>query len=242
MLRHVARPGKSGAPASFASAPESRARPPAEAEATEASPEPGFPVYLVEPDRNLRMARTRALTEAGFPTRPFAATEDLVATVSELAPGCVVIDIAEAGSVAEALREEGREDALRFPTILVYTRLNPPDAVAAVRLGAADLLHRAEPFAELLAALLRAAPKVREARMRLASSQARATIASLTPREREVIACIMNGLSSKRIARILNISPRTVEMHRARIHRRLGVRSVGELLALLWHAKAVGAD
>jgi len=196
----------------------------------------GVPVYLVEADRALRIALAADLRAAGLETRPFAAADDLAEALPELAPGCVVADI-ELAFASPALREGGGEGEFLFPTLLLFGALSPDDAIAAVRLGAADLVRRSASLDELVAAVERSRPKVRALEVRLASRKAKAAIDTLTPREREVLGCMMKGLSSKEIARVLGVSPRTVEMHRARLHRRLSVNSIVDLLSLAWRAR-----
>jgi FixJ family two-component response regulator len=208
--------------------------PPANADAADAF---AFPVYLVEPERALRVATTRDLAALGYEARPFAAVEDLAAALPELAPGCVVLDIVHLDVLPQALREPGTEGRLRFPTIFLFSELDTDRAIAAMRLGAADLVRRPAAMPELVAALRRAAPRVRDLRRRLAEAQARELTDTLSIRERQVMECMMLGFSNKEIGRALGVSHRTVEMHRHRLHRRLGAASLAELLALAWHAR-----
>jgi len=196
-----------------------------------------FPVYLVEPARPLRIAATRDLTASGYETRPFASVDDLAGAIPELAPGCVVADAGALDSIAQALREPGQDDRLRFPTILLFSALDTDHAIAAVRIGVADLLRRPAPLPDLLAALRRAAPRVQDLRLRIAEAEARQLIESLSVRERQVMECMMLGFSNKEMARALGVSHRTIEMHRRRLHRRLGTGSLAELLAVAWRAR-----
>jgi two-component system response regulator FixJ len=200
------------------------------------------PVYIVESDRSLRIGLTRDLAAAHFAARPFSTAQDFEAALPELSPGCVLVDIGVARRESEALREDAGAGALRFPTILLFTALDEQDAVAAVRLGAADLLHRPVPLDMLIAALRRAAPKVRQLEMRRAAERAKAAVDTLTPRQRQVMECMMLGFSNKDMARALGISFRTVEMHRARLQHRLSVTSLTELLTLAWSARGADAD
>jgi two-component system response regulator FixJ len=199
-------------------------------------------VYIVESDRSLRIGLTRDLTAARFAARPFSTAEDFAAALPELSPGCVLADIAVAHRETEARRDDAGAGALRFPTILLFSALDEQDAVAAVRLGAADLLRRPVPLDALIAALRRAAPKVRQLEMRRAAERAKATVDTLTPRQRQVMECMMLGLSNKDMARTLGISFRTVEMHRARLQHRLSLTSLTELLTLAWSARGADAD
>jgi two-component system response regulator FixJ len=203
-------------------------------------PEEAFPVYLVEADRGGRIALARELKGAGFEVRPFAGVRDFVAAHKELEAGCVVLDLAAlpphcpSADPSVACPTEG------WPTILLFDRFTAEDAVRAVRLGAADLLRRPIALEDLSAALRRAGPKVRQQRSRLAARRAKQAIATLSARERDVLDGLALGRSNKDIARHLHLSPRTVEMHRARLHRKLGAASVAEILALAW--RAVAAD
>src|SRR5215217_2605641 len=146
-----------------------------------------YPVYLVERARELRIVLSRELSAAGFQTRPFADSDDLAAALPELAPGCVIIDIAELSSGLPSLRTNGGSGVFRYPTIMTFDDLTPDDAVAALRLGAVDLLRRPAALPELLDALSRAAPKVRLLDQRIAAQRAAALVASLSPRERDVM-------------------------------------------------------
>jgi two-component system response regulator FixJ len=199
-----------------------------------------FPVYLVERERSLRIAIARDLRAAGFEVRPFATPGDFVDAMRELGPGCMILDIAELDSLALSAADEATYSALGCPMILIFETFHADDAASAIRLGAADLLRRPVPIGELAAALRRAGPRVREQRARLASLAARRAIERLTEREREVMDGLMNGLSSKEIARKLGISHRTIEMHRRRLNEKLEVSSMAELLGIGWGARAIG--
>lgn len=107
---------------------------------------------------------------------------------------------------------------------------------------AADLVHKPVSIAELSAALRRAAVRVREQRVRVRALQARAALDTLSAREREVVDGLVRGFSSKEIARALGLSPRTIEMYRSRLHRKLDVLSVAELVAIGCRAAAVHID
>ena len=230
MLEHLALSRRNAAPVPPNFAVPLRRSAPARPVRRPSSRGPGFPVYLVEPERASRLALVRDLTSAGFAARPFATPDELNAALADLPPGCVVMDVASA-SAAEKDRIVG------LPTILIYASLDAVDAVAAVRLGAVDLLHRPVSLPDLLSALDRAAPKVRAVAVRDAALRAKAAVDTLTPREREVMECMMEGLANKEIARLLGLSPRTIEMHRARLHRRLSVTSLTELLAIAFRAR-----
>ncbi|MFL6858940.1 MAG: response regulator transcription factor, partial [Allosphingosinicella sp.] len=199
-----------------------------------------FPVYLVETVRSLRVALGADLRREGFAVRAFAGLDDFVAAADELEPGCVILDVAALHRSGARAGEAAAYRAIGCPTILLFGRLDADQAVDAVRLGAADLLRRPVSPAELAGAIRRAAPAVRAQRSRLASRRAREALASLSPREREVMEGMMAGHSSKAIGRALGLSHRTVEMHRSRLHKKLAVGSTAELLSLAWRAHGEG--
>jgi two-component system response regulator FixJ len=200
-----------------------------------------FPVYLVETVRSLRVALGADLRRQGFAVRAFAGLDDFVAAAAELEPGCVILDVAALHGEGARAGDAAAYRAIGCPTVLLFGRLDADQAVDAVRLGAIDLVRRPVSPAELAGAIRRAGPAVREQRSRLASRRAREALDGLSPREREVMDGMLHGLSSKAIARDLGLSPRTVEMHRSRLHKKLGVGSTAELLALAWRAHGAGA-
>jgi two-component system response regulator FixJ len=200
--------------------------------------EEGFPIYLVEPARDVRIALARDLKGAGFEVRPFASLRDFVAANKELEAGCVVLDLAALPPSCPPAEPSVACPIDGWPTVLLFDRLTPEDSVRAVRLGAADLLRQPVALEDLVAALRRAAPEVRRQRSRLAARRAKQAIATLSAREREVLDGLVEGRSNKDIARRLHLSPRTVEMHRARLHRKLGAASVAGILAIAWRALA----
>ena len=235
MLQMLARP-RAHRPVQFLPPPPREAAPQGGgAPGAEAAP----PLYLVEPDRNLRIQLGRTLFAAGFDTRPFADMHDFLAALPDLACGCVILGVGFVAEAAALCRSAG-EETFPLPTILASTSLAREDAIAALRLGAADLLERPPSPDDLVAAVRRAAGRVAACELRLAARRARAAVDVLPLRQREVLGSMMTGMSNKEIARGLGISPRTVEMHRARLQRKLGVASLAELLALAWRAAAAG--
>lgn len=235
-----------------------RARPLPPFRLVAAGGEEAFPVYLIETVRSLRVALGADLRQGGFAVRAFAGLGDFVAAAAELEPGCVILDVAAlhpangpgnapgnapgGGHGGARAGEAAAYRAIGCPTVLLFGRLDADQAVDAVRLGAHDLLRRPVSPAELAGAIRRAGPAVREQRSRLASRRARAALDALSPREREVMEGMMAGLSSKAIGRNLGLSHRTVEMHRSRLHRKLAVGSIAELLALAWRAHGHGGE
>lgn len=228
-------------PAEWKASEEARLGRPSFPDGAGRDPDPSeedFPVYLVEPARDARIALARDLKGAGFEVRPFAGVRDFVAAHKELEAGCVVLDLAALPPGCPSADPSVPCATDGWPTVLLFDRLTADDSIRAVRLGAADLLRQPVALEELAAAVRRAGSKVRQQRSRLAARRAKQAIATLSAREREVLDGLAQGCSNKDIARHLHLSPRTVEMHRARLHRKLGAASVAEILALAWRALA----
>ncbi|MDT7833876.1 response regulator transcription factor [Aquabacterium sp. OR-4] len=222
------------------------------------SPPLGLPVvYLVDDEAVVRDAlawllRSRRLLSEGFANAEafeawLAARPDAGASGAPLserwpdAPGCLLLDVRMPGTsglvLFERLAERGLLEAL--PVIFLTGHGDVPTAVAAVKRGAFDFVEK--PFsdnalvdrielalADSAAALLR-----RRERQRVAQS-----LAELTEREREVMHRVTDGLANKQIADELAISVRTVEVHRARVFEKMGVRSAVELANLLRSPRA----
>jgi two-component system response regulator DctR len=210
-----------------------------------ASPPLGIPmVYLVDDETVVRDAlawllRSRRLLSEGFghaeAFEAFLATRDLAGGWPD-APSCLLLDVRMPGTsglvLFDRLVERGLVGAL--PVIFLTGHGDVPTAVAAVKRGAFDFVEK--PFSDnaLVDRVLQALEVSRAAilRRRERKSVQRA-LAELTEREREVMARVIAGLANKLIADELDISVRTVEVHRARLFDKMNVRSAVELANLL---------
>jgi len=210
-----------------------------------ASPPLGIPmVYLVDDETVVRDAlawllRSRRLLSEGFghaeAFEAFLATRDLAGGWPD-APSCLLLDVRMPGTsglvLFDRLVERGLIGAL--PVIFLTGHGDVPTAVAAVKRGAFDFVEK--PFSDnaLVDRVLQALEVSRAAilRRRERKSVQRA-LAELTEREREVMARVIAGLANKLIADELDISVRTVEVHRARLFDKMNVRSAVELANLL---------
>lgn len=190
-------------------------------------------VYVVDDDRDVRRSISFMLGTAGLQSRPFASGEDLLSSVDELAPGCVLLDLRMPELDGFQVMEELAGRGVDWPIVVMTGHGEVPIAVRAMKLGAVDFLEK--PFDEtaLLEGLERGFGMLKDRGERgRARREAKERIELLTTREREVLAGLMRGLSNKLIARDLGISLRTVEMHRANMMSRLQVRSLAEALTL----------
>lgn len=153
-------------------------------------------------------------------------------------PGCIILDVRMPGRDGVSVMEILARRPLAPPVIIVTGHGDIPLAVRAMRAGARDFIEKPYPEERILGAVREALAVGRAAldgRARAAAAQAR--LASLTPREGEVLAALVEGHSNKGIAARLGISPRTVEVHRAHLMDKLGVRSLPEAVRMFLAAR-----
>src|SRR5487761_8272 len=190
-------------------------------------------VYIVDDDEAVRDSLAVLLETQGYAVAGFASAPAFLAAAPALPAGVLVADIRMPGMDGLELQQRLNEQALSFPMIVVTGHGDVPLAVRAMKAGAIDFIEK--PFAAT--AILNSAEA---ALSRLAepgnqdppAPAATARLALLTPREREVLQGLLAGLPNKSIAYDLAISPRTVEIHRARVMDKMNARSLSELVRM----------
>lgn len=200
-------------------------------------------VYLVDLDEQNAGSLSRLLAGAGISTRNFDDGRDFLAACGLLSPGCVVAGPTPAGAhgidVIQGLK--GRPRA--FPVIVLASGGDVLQAVECMKAGAFDFIEQPCSGETLLRAVRRAMDTQRHAASRTASQGVnRRNFATLTPREARVLQGVLDGKTSKVIARECSISPRTVEVHRARIMMKLGARSISEVVRMALAADYVAEE
>lgn len=196
-------------------------------------------VYVVDDESEVRRALGFFLKSAGFMPRPFLNGADFLNEARELPPGCVLLDIRMSGLDGMQVIERLGTEVRRLPVIVMTGHGDVSTAVQAMKLGAQDFLEK--PFEDevLLQALAHGFDLIE--RTSLAEQERRDAerrMAGLTARERDVLALLAQGKSNKEFAIALDLSVRTVEMHRATMFDRLDVRSLPEALKLAFRASA----
>jgi two-component system response regulator FixJ len=190
-------------------------------------------VYVVDDDEAVRESLSALLEAKSFTVRSFAVARDFLAAAPTLRPGCLVADIRMPGMDGFELQRQLTERSFNFPLIVITGHGDVPLAVRAMKAGAIDFIEK--PFAadailgSVEAALSRLATTGGDDPM---AATAAARLAALSPREREVLQGLLAGLPNKSIAYDLAISPRTVEIHRARVMDKMGARSLSELIRM----------
>jgi len=191
-------------------------------------------IYIVDDEETVRNGLRLLVKSAGLQCELFATAQQfLVRTETPLDPGCLLLDVHMPGMSGLALQEQLQAREIRLPVIMLTGHADVPMAVRAMKGGALDFFEK--PFdPELLLARIRGcldqANQQQHSWQQL--HQAKLLMTSLTPREREVMAGMVEGLRNKQIAARLAISPRTVELHRASLMTKLQVRNLSEVVRL----------
>jgi FixJ family two-component response regulator len=187
-------------------------------------------VHVVDDDDATRKATARLLTAEGFSVRTYANGDELLADLQPAAPGCIILDVRMPGrsgldiQTALAQREE------QLPIIFATGHAEVPDTVRAIRRGAVDFLTKPIEPSVLLEAVARAlAQNADDRAVRARRNELVARYERLTDREREVLAHLISGQLNKQVAADLNITERTIKLHRARILEKLEIDSMAAL-------------
>lgn len=187
-------------------------------------------IYVVDDDEAARNSLSLLLEARGYTVRSFAGAPQFLAAAPGLRPGCLIADIRMPDMDGLELQQRLVERAVSFPLIVITGHGDVPLAVRAMKAGAVDFIEK--PFAADTILNSAAAALNRLARPRDQDPVAAERLGMLTPREREVLLGLLAGLPNKSIAYDLAISPRTVEVHRARIMDKMGARSLSELIRM----------
>lgn len=202
----------------------------------------GFTVFIVEDDQSVRDALGLLLGLRGHPVTLFADAESFLDAYRPQWSGCLLIDIRLPGMDGLALQKRLQESGCQLPTIVMTGHGNVESARAAFRSHAVDFLEKPIDHAKLVAAIeeaiVRHGSTLNQAGQRAHFER---LLASLTPREREVMELVVAGRHNREIAENLGISPRTVEVHKARMVAKLQVENVPDLvrLSLLGHGRSI---
>ena len=190
-------------------------------------------VHVVDDDAAVRRSLERLLDAAGFHVVSYQSPTAFLNAASGLSAGCVLLDIRMPG--VDGLEVQSRLNRLRvnLPVIVMTGHGDVPSAVRAMKAGAVDFLEKPFDDETLLNAIGGAFAKA----SRLIGGDREAVraaqrIATLSPREREVLDALLAGRQNKVIAFDLNISVRTVEVHRARMMERLGTKQFADAIRL----------
>lgn len=196
-------------------------------------------VYVIDDDEAIRRSLTFLLRTAGILVRTYDGGEEFLRDAPQLAPGCVITDVRMPGMDGLELLRRLKAADLPLTPIVMTGHGDIPLAVEAMRAGAVDFIEKPVRDDALLAAVERAlqAASVTPAEVDTGDEEMRALFATLSPREREVVVAVVQGKTNKMIAREFNISPRTIEVHRANVMMKTGARTLSDLVRMALLAK-----
>jgi FixJ family two-component response regulator len=200
-------------------------------------------VHLVDDDPAFLAALSRFLRAAGFPVTACESGTELISQLSPETRGCVVADLDMPGLCGLDLQALLVQRGIAMPVVFLTGHGDIPSSVRAMRGGAVDFLEKVAPREHLMAAILRALERdAATYAVNVKLEERRRRLASLTEREREVLALVVRGRMNKQIAAALGIHERTVKLHRTSITTKLGVHSTAQLAVLASEARLSETD
>ncbi len=186
-------------------------------------------IFVVDDDEAVRDSLQALLQAKGFEVRAFESAPKLLAAIGTDTRGCVLTDVRM--PEMDGLELQRRLAGHMLPVVVMSGHGDIPMAVQAMRDGAVDFVEKPYSDETILDAVARAAGLVEQrARTVGGKAEAQTRLARLTPREREVLDRLVEGLQNKAIAHALEISPRTVEIHRANVMEKMEARSLSDLV------------
>ncbi|MFM0694130.1 response regulator transcription factor [Paraburkholderia graminis] len=188
-------------------------------------------VYVVDDDASMREAVSMLLRSVGLRVELFASAQEFLAFPRPDVPSCLILDVRLKGQSGLAVQEQIAAGELRVPIIFMTAHGDIAMSVKAMKAGAMDFL--AKPFRDqdMLDAVASALGKDEERREADRSvADLRRRYASLTPREREVMAFVASGLMNKQIAAEMNLSEITVKIHRGQAMKKMESRSLADFV------------
>ena len=194
-------------------------------------------VYVIDDDAAMRDSLNFLLDSSGFGVTLFEDAQSFLDALPGLAFGCVVSDVRMPGIDGIELLKRMKAQASPFPILIMTGHGDVPLAVEAMKLGAVDFLEK--PFEDdRLTAMIETATRqaLSAAKGEAIVQDIAARVASLSPRERQVMDGLVAGLSNKLIAREYDISPRTIEVYRANVMTKMQANSLSELVRLAMRA------
>jgi two-component system, LuxR family, response regulator FixJ len=195
-------------------------------------------VYIVDDNADVRRGIHAALSAAGFTPRAFISGADFVDAAKDLEPGCVLLDLRMPDIDGLGVLKATREILPRFHVIMISAHGDVNTAVKAMRLGAIDFMEKPFTEAMLIKALHDAFASLSESATTVERKLlARERVSTLSDREREVLQGLLAGMANKQVAVALDLSPRTVEMHRARMMDHLGAQALPDAIRIAFDAE-----
>jgi FixJ family two-component response regulator len=191
-------------------------------------------VMVVDDDSGVRNAMRSLLKSVGLTSQLHGSAQEFLQGYDPAQPGCLVLDIRMPGMSGLELQQELNIRGATIPVIFMTGHGDVPMAVEAMQHGAFDFLQKPFRDQDLLDRIQKAIARDGVLRQSLGEhAKIRARLETLTEREREVLDLMILGKQNKAVAQDLGVSPRTVEIHRARVMEKMEVQSVAELVRMM---------
>jgi len=191
-------------------------------------------VYVIDDDRDIRLSLAFQLRTMDYDVHPFIGASDFIEQCHELAPGCLLLDVRMPEMDGGQALIEMRARGIDWPVIVMTGHAEVSMAVTFMKDGAFDFLEKPFEDAQLQVALVRGHERLAADRLRNeATRHAADRLGRLSAREKDVLRYMLSGETNKVIAFRLDLSVRTVEMHRANVLAKLGARNIAEAAVLV---------
>jgi FixJ family two-component response regulator len=190
-------------------------------------------VFVIDDDESMRRGLTNLFESVGLRVEALGSAPELLERKLPDVPSCLVLDIRLPGMSGLDFQDLLEKAAIHIPIVFMTGHGDIPMSVKAMKAGAADFLTKPFRQQEMLDAVTAAIERDRNRRQdeRIVSS-ARALFETLTPREREILALVAAGLMNKQIAAEIGIAEITVKIHRGHIKKKMGTRSLADLVRI----------
>jgi len=190
-------------------------------------------VHVIDDDESVRHALDRTFRSVGLETRTYGTAREFIDAPRSDLPGCIVLDVRLPGTNGLELQTQLTELGIRLPVVLITGHGDIPMTVRAMKAGAVDFLPKPFRDQDMLDAVSTAID--RDRRRRTAedeTAEIMARIATLSPREQQVMMLVAAGKLNKQVAGDLGISEVTVKIHRGAAMRKMGARSLADLVRM----------
>ncbi len=188
-------------------------------------------VYIVDDDPAVRQIISLVLAKHGYQIAEFADGEAALAAARIASPRCILLDLKLGQACGIEVLRQLRADGCSAPVLMISGKGRIPEAVESLKLGADDFIEKPFAGSDLVARV--AASIAKGERARIAKAPYLPGHEPLTRRERQVMEYCVKGANTKEIAQALDLSPRTIEDHRANLMRKLGARNTADLVRIV---------
>lgn len=199
-------------------------------------------VHIVDDEDAIRRSAGFMLKKSGFVVTPWTSGVEFLKNIKHAEQGCILLDVRMPEMDGLAVQHELNERGVSMPVVVLTGHGDITIAVRAMKAGAVDFIEKPFEKAALIAAIESAFERLADVEGRASrAADSAILIAGLSVREQDVLKGLAQGLPNKAIAYDLGISPRTVEVHRANLMTKLGVRSLSEALRIAFSAGVPGS-